>query len=147
MSAVQSVTPAAHPDRSHRSSTPMTLRTSAPAFLLILASLLPCRSYGAEPTEIFRVGIVALANLRSAPFFVAFEERLRELGYVEGKTVAVDFLSADGKIERLPAAMAELVRRKVRVIVVGGAELTLKAAREATSTIPIVMIAVDFDPL
>jgi len=114
---------------------------------MILASLTARPSAGAEPTKMFRVGIAALANPRSAPFFVAFEERLRELGYIEGKTLAVDFLPTEGKIERLPAAMEELVRRKVDVIVAGGAEVTLKAAKQATATIPIVMIAVDFDPV
>src|SRR5882724_11663733 len=114
---------------------------------MILASLTARPSAGAEPTKMFHVGIVAFANPRSASFFVAFEERLRELGYIEGKTLAVDFLSTEGKIERLPVAMEELAGRKVDVIVARGAEVTLKAAKQATATIPIVMVAVDFDPV
>jgi putative tryptophan/tyrosine transport system substrate-binding protein len=101
---------------------------------------------GVEPSEMLRVGIVSLANPRSAPFFAAFEERLGELGYIEGRTVTVEFLSVEGQSKRLPAAAAELVRRKVHVIVVGGGEVTVKAAKQATSTIPIVMVAIDFDP-
>jgi putative ABC transport system substrate-binding protein len=147
MSMAQGATRSAHPHRGCRSSPCLTLPIIALAALMILAPLTALPSAGAEPTKMFRVGIAALANPRSAPFFVAFEERLRELGYIEGKTLAIDFLSAEGKIERLPAAMAELVRRKIDVIVVGGSEVILKAAKAATPTIPIVMIAVDFDPL
>src|SRR5439155_11536186 len=147
MNAARGTTQSAHPHRGRRSSARMTLRIIGLAALMILGSLTARPSVGAEPTKMFRVGIVAFANPRSAPFFVAFEERLRELGYIEGKTLAVDFLSTEGKIERLPAAMEELVRRKVDVIVAGGAEVTLKAAKQATDTIPIVMIAVDFDPV
>jgi putative ABC transport system substrate-binding protein len=81
------------------------------------------------------------------PHWVGFEQRLRDLGFVEGQNLAVDFRSVEGKIERLPAAMAELVRRKVDVIVAGGTEVTVRAAMQATDTIPIVMVAIDFDPL
>ena len=147
MNAARGTTQSAHPLRRRRSSAHMTLRIIGLAVLMILGSLTARPSAGAEPTKMFRVGIVAFANPRSAPFFVAFEERLRELGYIEGKTLAVDFLPTEGKIERLPAVMAELVGRKVDVIVAGGPEVTLKAAQQATATIPIVMVAVDFDPL
>ncbi len=147
MNVARGTTESAHPHRRRRSSAHMTLRIIGLAALMILGSLTARPSVGAEPTKMFRVGIVAFANPRSAPFFVAFEERLRELGYIEGKTLAADFLPTEGKIERLPAAMAELVGRKVDVIVAGGPEVTLKAAKQATATIPIVMIAVDFDPL
>jgi putative tryptophan/tyrosine transport system substrate-binding protein len=147
MNVAQGATRSAHPHRGRRSSPYLTLSIIALAALMILASLTASPSAAAEPTKMFRVGIAALANPRSAPFFVAFEERLQKLGYVEGNTLAVDFVSAEGKIERLPAAMAELVRRKVDVIVVGGSEVILKGAKAATPMIPIVMIAVDFDPL
>ena len=68
----------------------------------------------------------------------AFRQGLRELGYVEGKNIVIELRSAEGKLDRLPALAAELVRLKVDVIVTAGPTAT-RAAKEATSTIPIVM--------
>jgi putative tryptophan/tyrosine transport system substrate-binding protein len=70
---------------------------------------------------------------------------LRELGYVEGKNIVVEYRWAEGKIERLPDLAAELVRLKVEVIVTAGPPPT-RAAKEATVTLPIVM-GFDNDPV
>ena len=75
----------------------------------------------------------------------AFRQGLRELGYVEGKNIAIDWRSADGKLERLPGLAAEMVRVKVDAIVTSGASAT-RAAKEASNTIPIVMTN-DPDPV
>jgi len=75
----------------------------------------------------------------------AFRQGLRELGYVEGKNIVIEYRSAEGKLDRVPALAAELVRLKVDVIVTGGGEIT-RAAKEATVTIPIVMTQ-DSDPV
>ena len=75
----------------------------------------------------------------------AFRQGLRELGYVEGKTIVIEWRSAEGKREHLPALAAELVRLKVAVIVTGGGGAT-GPAKEATATIPIVMTQ-DGDPV
>jgi putative ABC transport system substrate-binding protein len=75
----------------------------------------------------------------------AFRQGLRELGYVEGKNIVIELRYAEGKLDRLPALAAELVRLKVDVIITGGPSPTLSAKR-ATSTIPIVM-ALDDDPV
>jgi putative ABC transport system substrate-binding protein len=75
----------------------------------------------------------------------AFRAGLRELSYVEGKNINIQWLSADGKPERLPALAADLVRLKADIIVTGGG-LPTRAAKEATSTIPIVMTN-DPDPV
>jgi putative ABC transport system substrate-binding protein len=66
-----------------------------------------------------------------------FRQRLRELGYVEGKNIIIEYRYAEGKLERLPELAAELVRLKVDVIVTGGSEASL-TAKKATTTIPIV---------
>jgi putative tryptophan/tyrosine transport system substrate-binding protein len=71
-------------------------------------------------------------------FDEAFLRGLHELGYVEGRTIAIEYRWAEGKAERLPALAAELVALKVDVIVTGGTP-AIKAAKEATTTIPIVM--------
>src|SRR5215470_2553675 len=75
----------------------------------------------------------------------AFRLGLRELGYVEGKNIVIEWRSAEGKLDRLPALAADLVRLKVDMIVTPGATST-RAAKEATSTIPIVMTQ-DPDPI
>ena len=80
-----------------------------------------------------------------SPRIEAFRQGLRELGYVEGKNILIDWRSAEGKLERVPALAAEVVRLKVDVIVTGGGTDT-RAAKEATNTIPIVM-AQESDPV
>ena len=70
---------------------------------------------------------------------------LRELGYVEGKTITIEYRLAEGKLDRLHDLVAELVRLKVDVIVTGGGTST-RAAKDATATIPIVMTQGD-DPI
>jgi ABC-type uncharacterized transport system substrate-binding protein len=75
----------------------------------------------------------------------AFRQGLRELGYVEGKNIVIEWRYGEGKLDHLPALAAELVRLKVDIIVTGGA-LPTRAAKEATSTIPIVM-AQNTDPV
>jgi putative ABC transport system substrate-binding protein len=68
----------------------------------------------------------------------AFRQGLRELGYLEGKNIVIEFRSAEGKFDRLPDLAAEIVRLKVDVIVTT-APIINRPAKEATSTIPIVM--------
>jgi putative ABC transport system substrate-binding protein len=80
-----------------------------------------------------------------SPRIEALRQGLHELGYVEGKNIVIEWRSAEGKLDRVPALAAELVRLKVDVIVTGGATDT-RAAKEATNTIPIVM-AQDSDPV
>src|SRR5262245_2817543 len=75
----------------------------------------------------------------------AFRQALRELGYVEGENIVIEYRYADGKFERLPALAAELVRLKVGAIITTGPTST-RAAKEATNRIPIVM-AQDSNPV
>jgi putative ABC transport system substrate-binding protein len=99
-----------------------------------------------QPKKVPRVGFLT----GSSPSVIsarreAFRQGLRELGYVEGKNIFIEWLSAEGKLDRVPDLVTELVRLKVDVIVTGGATIT-RAAKEATNTIPIVM-ASDPDPV
>jgi putative ABC transport system substrate-binding protein len=94
-----------------------------------------------QPTKIPRVGFLTGASLSSqSARNEAFRQGLRELGYVEGKNIVIEWRSYEGKMDRLPVLAAELVRLKVNVIVAGGSS-DIRAAKEATSTIPIVMLA------
>jgi putative ABC transport system substrate-binding protein len=77
---------------------------------------------------------------------IAFHQGLRQLGYVEGENVAVDYRWAFGEYERLPALAAELVERRVSVLIATGGEPAALAAKSATSTIPIVF-AIGGDPI
>src|SRR5215471_6918427 len=96
------------------------------------------------PGRVFHIGIVA-GIPRSDPAHVAFEDRLRQLGYVEGRNLRIDFIQGED-MDRLAAAVREFARRGVDVIVVG-AEAPLKAAIAAAHSTPVVFRAVDFDPL
>ena len=95
----------------------------------------------AQSDKVFRVGIlsnVPLSSPQGAPMWGAFVEGLRDLGYVEGKNVTIVDRSSEGKYDRLPELAAELVRLKVDVIVAPATQ-NVRAAQQASRTIPIVM--------
>jgi putative ABC transport system substrate-binding protein len=99
-----------------------------------------------QPTKVPRMGYLDAASLSAISARTeAFRQGLRELGYIEGKNVVIEWRSSEGKADRLPGLAADLVRLKVDVIVTAGATVT-HAAKEATITIPIVM-AQDPDPV
>jgi putative ABC transport system substrate-binding protein len=116
--------------------------------VIILALSLLCapRTVAAQqPGHVARVGILVAAQRGTG--LRALEQRLRELGYVEGQNLRLEFRTAEGHLERFPALVADLVRLPVDVLVTFGPEATLRAAKDATSTLPTVMIAVDYDPM
>ena len=82
------------------------------------------------PTKVARVGyLVPTSSPGVRAIFTAFEQELRALGYVEGQNLVIEFRNAEGHGERLPALAAELVQRHVDVLVAGGPEGILRAAR------------------
>jgi len=92
-----------------------------------------------QPAGIPRIGILIAPSASSFSARVeALRRRLRELGYVEGKNIVIEYRYAEGKVERIPDLAAELVRLKVDVIVTSGGERTILAAKKASATIPIV---------
>ena len=95
-----------------------------------------------QPQNVTRIGFLAAPSRSGMSHLTeAFLQGLREVGYVEGKNIAIEYRWADGKFERLPELAAELVRLKVDVIVAAVTQASL-AAKAATGTIPIVMVAV-----
>ena len=119
------------------------------AFLASLAGGLlaaPRATTAQQAGKVARIGLLQIQTReRLVPFLKAFEEGLRELGYVEGRDFVREYRFADQQRERLPDLAAELVRLKVDVIVTGTDPGTM-AARQATTTIPIVM-ALGVDPV
>jgi putative ABC transport system substrate-binding protein len=98
-----------------------------------------------QPTKMLRVGTVA-GTPKSSPQWVAFERRMGELGYQEGKNFSFDFLEA-ASADEYEALYRKLVARAPDIIVAIGPEIGLKSALAVTRTLPIVMIAIDYDPL
>jgi putative ABC transport system substrate-binding protein len=99
-----------------------------------------------QPGKVPRIGFQTDAPVSAIPGRTeAFRQGLRELGYIEGKNIIIEWRSAEGKIERRSDLAADLVRLKVDVIVTAGPTVT-RVVKEATSTIPIVM-AQDPDPV
>jgi putative ABC transport system substrate-binding protein len=117
------------------------------AFAVALLVDLSAASANADetPTRIFHIDIVA-GSPRSSEERVAFEGRLRELGYVEGRNPAIDYVR-DDDLDRLAAAVGEMARSRVDVLLIGSQDELIKAAVTAARSVPVVTTAVDSDPL
>ena len=122
---------------------------SMKAITLVVALILPLTLAPlaeAQPAKVARIGFLAPTSASSNPERVeALWAGLRDLGYVEGKNIVIEFRWAEGKFDRLPDLAAELVRLKVDVIVTATTP-GIRAAKNATTTIPIVM-ATSGDPV
>jgi ABC-type uncharacterized transport system substrate-binding protein len=123
----------------------------AKILLLALAALVLPNTQLAEaqqPKKVPRIGYLSLfdpatESARSEPFRLA----LRERGYIEGQNIAIEYWYGEGKVDRFAELAAELVRLKVDIIVVGGGAIPIRAAKNATKTIPIVMAGGGIDPV
>ena len=102
----------------------------------------PFRSHAQQQSKLWRIGVLSPLPSSNDPQFEACKQQLRELGYVEGKTISFDYLSSEGNYDRLPALAAELVRRKADVIFAAGGTPTVLAVKKATGTIPVVFVGV-----
>jgi len=108
----------------------------------------PLTAHAQPQGKVWRVGflsVVARPNSDEFGGFGAFPQGMRELGYIEGKNLIIEWRFADGKHDRLPGLAAELVHLKVDVIVATGTQ-SISAAQKATSTVPVVMTGVG-DPV
>jgi putative ABC transport system substrate-binding protein len=113
---------------------------------LLLGVCLPAAAQ--QPKKVPRIGYLsstdrATDSIRSEPFRAA----LRQLGYLEGQNIAIEYRYSQGKRDRYPKLVAELVGRKVDLIVVAGGTTPIRAARKASKTIPIVMTGGGLDPV
>jgi len=116
--------------------------------ILVAALLLGSMAEAQQPKKIPRIGYLspsdaATESTRSEAIRLA----LRELGYIEGQNIATEYGYGEGKLDRYPELLAELVRLKVDIIVVVGGDRSIRAAKNATKTIPIVMTGGGSDPV
>jgi putative ABC transport system substrate-binding protein len=120
-------------------------KTSILVLCALIFALCPS-SEAQQPKKVPRIGYLTATSPAVSPARIeVFRQGLHELGYVEGKNIVIEYRYAEGKFDRLPALAAELVRLKVDLIVSTGPTVT-RAAKEATTTVPIVM-AIDGDPV
>jgi putative ABC transport system substrate-binding protein len=106
----------------------------------------PLAARAQKSSKLMRVGILATANPRSTSFYQAFELRLRDLGYIEGQNIAFEYRNAGGEVDRLPGLAAELLHLDPDVIVTS-TDLATRAAKDATSRVPLLMVAINYDPI
>jgi len=101
-----------------------------------------------QPKKVYRIGYLSqFEPARESSRSEAIRVALRELGYVEGQNIAMEYRYAEGKPDRFPELAADLVRLKVDIIVAAGGSVIVQAAKNATKTIPIVMMGGGLDPV
>src|SRR5574341_1443312 len=116
-------------------------RTTVQALMVLVCALLaaPIAAEVQTPKKVPRLGVLwPYSPTVASPFAEAFRQGLRELGYVEVQNIALEERWAEGRLDRLPALAAELVRLNVDVILTSSTP-AVQAAQQATRTIPIVM--------
>ena len=116
--------------------------------LVVAVVVVAAIAYAQQPKKVSRIGYLssndpATESTRSE----AIRRALRALGHIEGQNIAIEYRYAEGKIDRFTELAAELVRLKVDIIVVAGGTDYIQAAKNATKTIPIVMVGTGSDPV
>src|SRR5499425_39012 len=128
------------------------LKKTALASILFAGALLATVTVEAQqPKKVPRIGYLSNADAATDSARGGRAEgirlAMRELGYIEGQNIAIEYRYAEGKVDRAPELAAELVRLKVDIIVVGSGDQWIRAAKNATRTIPIVMMGQGIDPV
>ncbi|HEV8726001.1 MAG TPA: ABC transporter substrate-binding protein, partial [Candidatus Binatia bacterium] len=124
-------------------------RKWAGLFAIVVAlTVCEARAEAQQPKKISRIGYLsAFESARESTRYEEIRLALRERGYIEGQNIATEYRHAEGKVDRLPELAAELVRLKVDIILAASGAVTIKAAKNATKTIPIVMMGPGPDPV
>ena len=124
-------------------------KAALPSILVIVVLLAVCFSAEAQqPKKVPRIGFLSTFDpATDSTRYEAIRLALRERGYIDGQNIVTEYRYAQGKLDRLPELAAELVRLKVDIIVVAGGAEQVRAAKNATKTIPIVMLGSGTDPV
>ena len=124
-------------------------KAAVPILVAVVMLALGVTAEAQQPKQVSRIGYIsALDPARESARFEGIKLALRERGYIEGQNIAaIEYGHADGKIDRLPEIAAELVRLKVDIIVATGGDTMIRPAKNATKTIPIVMVGGGIDPV
>ncbi len=128
----------------------MKLRTIGLISTLVLGLLSgPLPTEAQKAGKVYRIGFLdyRLRSTTTDPRLIALRQGLRELGYVEGQNLVLEYRSAKGKRGRIAEVAAELVRLKVDIILTSGSPTAIRAAKQATRRIPIVMTGGSLDPV
>ena len=116
--------------------------------LSVMLLALSVSAQAQQPKKVPRIGYLSSTDpANEFPRAEAIRLALRTLGYIEGENIAIDYRYTEGKMDRLPELVAELVRLRVDIIVVAGGPTPIRAAKNATKTIPIVMAGGGIDPV
>ena len=124
-------------------------KAAVPSILVAVVLLaLGVTAEAQQPKKVPRIGYLSSGDpATESTRAEAIRLALRELGYIEGQNIAIEYRYAEGKQDRYPELAAELVRLKVDIIVVAGGAGMVRAAKNATKTIPIVMMGAGSDPV
>jgi ABC-type uncharacterized transport system substrate-binding protein len=124
-------------------------KAAVPSILIAVVLLaLGVTAEAQQPAKVPRIGYLSPSDPGSeSTRSEAIRRALRERGYIEGQNIAIEYRYAEGKVDRFSELAAELVRLKVNVIVASGGPRLIQAAKNATKTIPVVMVAAGIDPV
>jgi putative tryptophan/tyrosine transport system substrate-binding protein len=116
--------------------------------ICVLLFAYSCPAEAQQPKKVPRIGYLAAGNAATESNRIdATRRALRELGYIEGQNIVIEYRYAEGKFDRYPELAAELVRLKGDIIVVAGGRRLILAAKNSIKTIPIVMMGSGIDPV
>src|SRR5215471_18541694 len=123
-------------------------KAAVPILVAVILLTLCVPAEAQQPRKVPRIGYLSNADAATdSARTEGIRLALRNLGYIEGQNIAIEYRYADGKVDRAPELAAELVRLKVDIIVVGSGDQWIRAAKNATKTIPIVMAGQGTDPV
>jgi putative tryptophan/tyrosine transport system substrate-binding protein len=117
-------------------------------FILLLGVwAAPLAAEAQEPQRTYRIGWLDSTGTRTESYQIAFVERLRELGFAEGRNLVIEFRTTNGREGKLVELAADLARRDCDLLLAPGTEAGLVALERATKNTPIVIVANDYDPV
>src|SRR5215831_14198495 len=123
-------------------------KAAVPILVAVILLTVAVVTEAQQTTKVPRIGYLSNADAATDSSLAGgIRLALRELGYIEGQNIAIEYRYGEGKVDRAPELAAELVRLKVDIIVVASGDPTIQAAKNATKTIPIVMMGLGSDPV